>query len=288
MAGVFISYRRADSAGWTGRIYDRLTDRLGPDRVFVDVETIRPGQDFTAAIKETLSRVDGLVVVIGPGWLDSLDDEGRRRLDDPSDVDRKEIALALDRDIRTVPILVDGARMPDGRRLPAEIRRLADLNSMSLDGDRFDHDIQRLLTALDYDLTGEGRQVKPSHNLPIQVTSFVGRDEDLEEVKRLLDASRLVTLFGVGGSGKTRPAVQTAEQVLGSYEDVVWLAQLGPISDPSQVVTTITDVLGITAAAGEDHLEMLSAWLATRRVLLVLDNCEHLIDATAQLSARIL
>jgi hypothetical protein len=106
LSGVFISYRREDSAGWAGRIYDRLEKLMGPENVFLDVDNIQPGSDFVQVLTESVGACDALVAVIGRRWI--TDENNRRRLDDPRDFVRIEIETAL----RVFPVLVDGAAMP--------------------------------------------------------------------------------------------------------------------------------------------------------------------------------
>jgi hypothetical protein len=101
--GVFISYRRQETSGMAGRIYDRLVDRFGDDRVFMDVDTIELGDDFVEVITRAVGSCDVLLAVVGPHWLTATDRDGRRRLDDPRDIVRLEIAAALERDIRVIP-----------------------------------------------------------------------------------------------------------------------------------------------------------------------------------------
>ena len=126
------------------------------------------------------------------------------------------------------------------------------------------------------------------HNLPIQLTSFVGREEEVEEVMKLLRGSRLVTLAGVGGVGKTRLAVQAAAEVLSQYEDGVWLVELAPLTDRSKLATTVMDVLGIEEKTGEDPIDTAVRWLTDKEILLILDNCEHVVDEAARFAARAL
>ena len=106
---IFISYRRSDTPHVAGRLFDRLVARFGAGNVFIDVDTIEPGLDFTDAIADAVGACDVLLALIGSHWLDAADDRGRRRLDDPDDLVVVEIATALQRQIRVIPVLVDGA-----------------------------------------------------------------------------------------------------------------------------------------------------------------------------------
>jgi predicted ATPase/class 3 adenylate cyclase len=120
-------------------------------------------------------------------------------------------------------------------------------------------------------------------NLPFQFTEFVGRDADLPAVSKALEDSRVVTLIGVGGVGKTRLAVQTAAQLLPRYRDGVFLCELGPLTDPRQVPAVVANACGVQQRPGESLTESLQYALRSKEMLVVLDNCEHLLDAAAQL-----
>src|SRR5690242_11962416 len=109
--GIFVSYRRQESSHLAGRLYDRLADRFGEDQVFIDVDTIEPGVDFAEEIFRAVSTCKVLLAIIGPSWLSSADDQDRRRLDDPDDIVRLEVEAALQRGVRVIPILMDGAVM---------------------------------------------------------------------------------------------------------------------------------------------------------------------------------
>src|SRR5688572_19627389 len=124
MNGIFISYRRDDSAGYAGRLYDRLVTHFGAERVFMDVEGIEPGVDFVNAIEEAVGSCRVLIVIIGDEWISTTDIAGRRRLDDPNDFVRLETSAALKRGIRVVPVLVDGSAMPRVDQLPEELHAL--------------------------------------------------------------------------------------------------------------------------------------------------------------------
>ncbi len=120
-------------------------------------------------------------------------------------------------------------------------------------------------------------------NLPTQLTSFVGRDDEMSEVLRILAANRLVTLAGAGGVGKTRLAIQAAAQIAAESRDGVRYVDLAPISDPDIVPITVARALGLPDQPGRSTMETLTRFLGERQVLIVLDNCEHLLDASAAL-----
>jgi predicted ATPase/class 3 adenylate cyclase len=126
------------------------------------------------------------------------------------------------------------------------------------------------------------------HNLPIQLSSFIGRERDLEVVRGLVQAHRLVTITGLGGMGKTRLALQVAAELVDGDGDGVWLVDLAAVTDPSRVIVTLADVLELREQAGESLGDRLVEYLRQRRALIILDNCEHLIDACAVLADTLL
>ncbi|MDQ4036459.1 MAG: adenylate/guanylate cyclase domain-containing protein [Chloroflexota bacterium] len=125
-------------------------------------------------------------------------------------------------------------------------------------------------------------------NLPAQLTSFVGREAELAELKALARAHRLVTVIGTGGTGKTRLMIQVANEMLAEQPDGIWLVELAPLSDPEAVTLAIARGLGIRNDSGRPLIETLTDFLRTKELLLLLDNCEHLIGAVADLAERIL
>jgi beta-lactam-binding protein with PASTA domain len=149
MPGVFISYRREDSAGHAGRLFDRLSSHFGKDRVFMDVSDIEPGTDFVEAIDKAVGSCDVLVVVIGKEWLTCTDAAGRRRLENPSDFIRLETVTALRRNVRVIPVLVQGAAMPDADNLPEDLKNLARRQAVEISDTRWDSDVSRLVATLD-------------------------------------------------------------------------------------------------------------------------------------------
>jgi len=126
------------------------------------------------------------------------------------------------------------------------------------------------------------------NNLPVALSSFVGRERERAEVKRLLGAGRLVTLTGTGGTGKTRLALQVAEELLGDFSDGIWLVELATISDPDRILEAAAAAVGLREEPGETPRDALLRFVCGRRMLLILDNCEHLIEACAGLVAEIL
>ena len=146
--GVFISYRRDDAAGFAGRIYDRLANTLGRESAFIDVDNIPAGLDFVDVLSERVGRCDALIAVIGRNWLASADRDNCRRLDYPNDFVRIEIAAALERNVPVIPVLVDGAAMPQAHDLPDPLKKLARRQGIEISHNRFDSDAERLTEAL--------------------------------------------------------------------------------------------------------------------------------------------
>ena len=125
-------------------------------------------------------------------------------------------------------------------------------------------------------------------NLPALASSFIGRDRELAEVRRLAGGSRLVTLTGVGGAGKTRLGLQVAAGLAGDVGDGVWFAELAPLGDPDLVAVTVADVLGARLEPGRPVLEAVVEAVGGRSLLVLLDNCEHLIGACAKVADALL
>ncbi|HJS19179.1 MAG TPA: helix-turn-helix domain-containing protein [Anaerolineales bacterium] len=126
------------------------------------------------------------------------------------------------------------------------------------------------------------------NNLPASLTTFIGREKEQAEIHHLMRTQRLVTLTGSGGVGKTRISLQVGGQVLGEYANGVWLAELAPLSDPELVPQTVASLFGIVSQSARSHTELLINFLRPKTALLILDNCEHLLDAGAHLSDTLL
>jgi tetratricopeptide (TPR) repeat protein len=143
---VFLSYRREDSKHVAARIAERLDNRF---KLFMDIDLVQPGMDFTSVVRKAISESDLLLAVIGPGWASVADASGRRRLDDPNDWVVAEIGDALRRDIAVVPVLVDGAKMPSREELPAPLAELANRQALTVAHESFAADCARLVSVVE-------------------------------------------------------------------------------------------------------------------------------------------
>jgi TPR repeat protein len=145
---IFISYRRDDASYPAGRVYDRISAVFPQSQIFMDVDNLDPGVDFVEAIQASVSSCDVLIAVIGKRWLVSSDEEGRRRLDNLDDFVRLEIATALKRNIRVIPVLVDGVLVPRSTELPDDLKPLVRRNALEVSHERFRFDSGRLTDAI--------------------------------------------------------------------------------------------------------------------------------------------
>ncbi len=142
MAAIFISYRRADSGTWTTRLSRHLGMRFGNDLVFYDLDDIKPGSDFIKTIDNEIKACEIFLEIIGPRWL--KDKKGRRRLDDPRDILKHEISLALKLSRPFIPVLVGGASMPPAEELPSSIKQLSRQQAVSMRKSRWLSDMEEL------------------------------------------------------------------------------------------------------------------------------------------------
>jgi hypothetical protein len=158
---VFICYRREDAGYPAGWLFDQVTARLGAGRVFKDVDSIEPGDDFAEVITNAVQSCGVLLAVIGGRWLAAAGQDGRR-LDDPNDFVRLEIEAALARGVRVIPVLVEGARMPRADQLPVSLAPLARRQAIALSHSRFSADLTGLLNLLDRELRPAPAREPPS------------------------------------------------------------------------------------------------------------------------------
>lgn len=149
---VFLSYRRDDTRHVAGRLADRLSEHF---RIFMDVDTIQPGTDFAEVVREAVGRCDVLLAIVGTRWLAAEDLEGHRRLDIAGDWVVEEIRVALQRGVRVIPVLVDGAHMPEPDKLPSTIASLAMRQALTLHHESFPSDVLRLIASIDPDVNSQ-------------------------------------------------------------------------------------------------------------------------------------
>lgn len=168
MGGIFISYRRHDSAGWTGRLSERLEQCFDQDQIFMDIEKIEAGSDFVEAIESAVGSCAVLLAVIGPAWLTSADAEGKPRLDNPEDFIRLEIATALKRNIRVIPVLVGGAVMPAASGLPDDLKPLTRRQAQELTDNRWDYDTEQLVKIIEKAGIKRGADARPAAGTAVQ------------------------------------------------------------------------------------------------------------------------
>ena len=145
---IFVSYRRNDSAGHAGRVHDRLNAEFGPDLLFMDVTTIPLGVNFVDVLHEAVGQCEVFLALIGPNWLDARDDVGNRRLEDPNDFVRIEIAAALNRTIPVIPILLGGTGALSRDLLPKDLEELAQRNWLEVRHNSFHADMDKLIREL--------------------------------------------------------------------------------------------------------------------------------------------
>jgi len=126
------------------------------------------------------------------------------------------------------------------------------------------------------------------NNLPVQLTTFIGRENEIAEIKQELEDHRLITLTGSGGTGKTRLLLQVAAELLDHFDHGVWFVELAPLADPELISQTILSAIGISEQPGKMSIELLKEYLPEKKLLIILDNCEHLIDASAQVANTLL
>jgi hypothetical protein len=148
MGSIFISYRRSDSEGYAGRLWDRIAARFGSKNVFMDVDSIDPGDNFPDILAQALDSSDVLVAVVGKDWV-GITLEGKRRIDENEDFVHQEVAGAMSRGIHVIPVLVGGATLPKPGELPPDLATLSTFNTVEVRHTRFDDDVQRLLAGGD-------------------------------------------------------------------------------------------------------------------------------------------
>lgn len=193
MGGVFISYRRSDSEGHAGRLYDRLKDRFGAEQVFRDIDKIEPGSNFIDVLNRALGSCSVLLAVIGKTWLTTTDATQRRRLDDPGDLTRLEIKTALERGIRVIPVLVQGAAMGSPQELPEDLRNLSYIQALELSTNRWDYDVDLLVKSIEKEFGAQ-----PKSDSELSGAKKQPSDATTSSTRKLIIGAVAVGILGVG------------------------------------------------------------------------------------------
>jgi TIR domain len=205
-SGIFISYRRGSTAAFAGRLFDRLSAQFGKERTFMDVDGIEPGEDFVEVLESRLTDTVAMVVLIGRDWVNVKDGNGRTRLENPDDFVRLEVATALRRKVRVIPVLMDDAVMPTTQELPEDLAALSRRQAIEVSHAKFHQDVSRLVTVLekllkDSESTAENArraeeaQQKVEANRLAEIARNKARAEELvEEARRKAEADRLAEI----------------------------------------------------------------------------------------------
>jgi hypothetical protein len=199
LGGIFLSYRRSDSQGEAGRLFDDLTPVFGEHRVFMDVAAIEMGRDFRKAIEDGVAGCGVLLAIIGPEWLNAKGESGAGRLNDPADFVRIEIAAALKRDIPVIPVLIRGSKMPLADQLPGDLRELAYRNCVELTHPRWKSDVQLLVDALRR-LLGENKSLASIDTVALQrvnreLAVYIGQIADIVVKRAAAQCSSVKDLY---------------------------------------------------------------------------------------------
>jgi hypothetical protein len=224
---IFVSYRRADSQGWAGRLGQALAGAFGELALFFDIDSIAPGEDFAEAIHGAVSRSQVMLVLIGPRWLSASLDGGSRRLDDPRDYVRLEVAAGLVRGLQLVPVLLGGAVMPRAEELPRPIRGLAGRQALELSDTRWDYDCARLIEAME----GAGLERRAAA-AGAEDAATIAVGEGI-----VLDHARAADIAGIKGQGARLPAGSRIEVARGAVlresrvQDIVGIKSTGSAPD---------------------------------------------------------
>lgn len=206
-SGIFVSYRRDDTAGHAGRLADRLVEHFGRNRIFVDIDTIEPGEDFVTVIENAVGSCEILIAVIGQKWLSG---SGSGQLDNPNNFVRLEIGTALRRNIRVVPVLVQRATMPKPQDLPEDLVKLTRRNAIELSDLRWQTDVDQLIGVLEKVLAKEvkAKQLAKSDSVAENETAKERdpegapvRESKLAATENRLDAPATIVTDGAESPG---------------------------------------------------------------------------------------
>jgi hypothetical protein len=269
LSAVVISYRRDDTAGWAERLARGLADKLGADKVFMDVNALEPGVDYADVIKDRIHACDIVLVIIGPGWLDALDKLGSRRLDNKEDLLRLEVAMALSRNIPVIPVLVGGAVAPSSAELPSDIQGLARRNAYSISSKHWDIDLAELLSYLhQVAVSSPAERTFANHSDQSGAT-----DEAFRPVDHGVDGYRR---NGISESVDSRRRTEISSTAGGRRKHLIYLS-IGGVAAMSLLLfwysyslpRNRSECYDRAEAAGDAHLRFLPTSLSSDQLLLL-------------------
>ena len=244
---IFLVYRREDSAAYARLLYSLLEERIPDERVFRDVDSIKPGQDFAKVIQETVRSSTVVVALIGRQWATLTDEAGRRRLDDPDDFIRIELQTAFEHGVSVIPVLVDGARPLRPDQLPSELRMLARLNAFELSTSRYQYDADRLLDLIQRVLAAASdtsqQAAYPAYVSQEPAPAARGADMEPEAYLLLLNGPQLKLIHTALLASYTSEALE--RDLLFELD-----RRLGDISDPDSLSNVVFRVLQAAQSQG--------------------------------------
>lgn len=246
MARIFISYRRQDSEGYVGRLYDHLMRHFEAEQVFMDVDSIPLGVDFVTFLEQSVAECDVLLAVIGPLWVSATDADGSQRLMLDDDFVRIEVAAALAQGKVVVPVLVGGAKMPRSADLPADLQPITRRNAVMLEHARFARDVDRLveavrqLTAAKSPITAAQRAEKEAALKAIRADLIAATDSPLYPIRQ---ENRFFPVLGEGNPDASLLFISEAPGINEAKEGRPFFGQSGA------VLTEMLATIGLTRDA---------------------------------------
>jgi len=180
---IFISYRRNDTFATAGRLYDRLEAHFGTDNIFLDVDNLLPGVDFVKELRRSIDDCDIILVLIGSTWLDSTDNNGKRKIDNPNDFVRIEIKIALEKNKIVIPVLIEDVEMPRSRSLPEVLKPLASRQASKLVHEQFNTDVKRLIQIVEVLVKNKNLESNKLSSKKTNVTKVSQRHQKAINVK---------------------------------------------------------------------------------------------------------
>lgn len=269
MPNIFINYRKSDSESATGRLYDDLDERYGSDQVFRDLYDIKAGEHWKQRLREGIDQCKAFLVIIGPTWLTATNETSKPRLNEAHDWVKQEIVMALKRNVRIIPVLVEGASVPKRKELPEELKALLDYQAQELSDKHWGHDLGELIGILDKII----EPVKPGEDLLAYCPYFQGEKEiherDIRAREKVMAGSVLAALllpFGIAAA-------------LGD--------PTGLLKDASRIIMIIGPIMLILLAAGREGPEYFHRKALVRECIRIVSDVDCKNKLPKEESARI-